>query len=208
MKKTILLLPLIYSSLVLGQVSSNYKDKARFGIRAGVNYVNYTETENEKFEPKTGFDIGVFYNTHFFKNKKFFMPFELVYSNINFESQLRTYNFSKIGLNMMFSYYITDNFYVELGPSIGYYIAGKATKKENVNLDDYIVDLTVEEATNVSPTLDVPIMGGIGYEFNNRLFINLRYGFDVANVWSPLSKTDEELKSYSRHPSFSIGYSF
>lgn len=193
---------LLMSSIAFAQVESNYKDKSRFGVRAGASYLKYSDSDFEKFEYGTGFDAGIFYKMRFFRSQKAMLPIELIYSNYSFDSQLREFNLSKVSLNMFVDYYVTKNFFIEAGYSVGGFIFAKADIKPDADMSDFTA---WEYEDDASPIVDLSLGGGLGYEFNNRIFVNARVMYDIMNAWLPLS-TDKQ--PHLLHTSFSIGYSF
>ena len=84
--------------------------------------------------------------------------------------------------------YIGDKFSFEVGPQFGFNIS----EKTEFN------DSEIESETN---TLDTAIVGGFGYQFEQGLFIQARYGYGLSEVF-------EDDKYKNSVISLSLGYKF
>jgi hypothetical protein len=190
------------------QVDANIKDRSRFGVFAGINNSKFTNTEEETFNSKTSFDVGLHWN--FRISNKSFMPMEVQYSDFKFESQLRIYHFRRIALNLLYKHYFTNNIFADIGVGVGLYpLSGTNSFKNGIDVRPYKNYL--DKAINDAPYFDLPLIVGIGYEFRNRIFFQIRYSIGIFKSWDEtLNKFSPLLSDASapRQLSVSLGYSF
>lgn len=193
MKTKILTYALLISSLItLGQVEKNSKDRSRFGVRGGLNYSNIIYGGSIDFQPKVGFSLGGTYNL--VSGKKLTLPMELLYSKIGSKTDYADYDFSILNVNFMINYYTSKNFFLEGGMITGYYL----TAEEK--------DSFTNSTRNISDQLmgvDISLGVGLGYEFTNRTFLNLRYAYGIL----PLLSEDDK-NSHVSNFSLNFGYTF
>lgn len=195
MKSKILTFALLVSSLIsFGQVEKNSKDRNRFGIKAGLNYSNIIYGGNVNFKPEAGYSLGFIFNA--VSGKKLVLPVELLYNNFNSSTEYSDLKLSSISSNFMVHYYTTKNIYIESGILLGVYINDEGVTKvigepQNMFLDEKIFPI------------DLSLGLGVGYEFTNRTFVNLRYSYGVFSVFSY-----DDYNSNLSNLSINLGYTF
>lgn len=193
MKTKILTFALLVSSLItFGQVEKNSKDRSRFGVRGGLNYSNIIYGGDIDFKPKVGFNLGGTYNL--VSGKKLTLPVELLYSKIGSSTDFTDIDFSFININFMANYFVNKNFFLEAGMPMTIYLSAKSTDK-STNASTNIL----EETSGV----DVALGLGIGYEFTNRTYVNLRYSYGLL----PIFNSDNN-SSHLSNLSLNFGYTF
>jgi hypothetical protein len=197
MKTKILTFALLVSSLVtFGQVEKNSKDRNRFGIKAGLNYSNIIYGGNVDFKPGVGYSLGLIFNA--VSSKKLVLPVELLYNKFNSSTKYSDLNLSSVNVNFMLHFYTSKNFYIETGLLFSYYINEEGVTKVLGPREFIIIDLP--------PRLmefDIAPGVGIGYEFTNRTFVNLRYSYGILGVFLL-----DDYKSAFSNLSLNVGYSF
>lgn len=149
-----------------------------FGAKAGYNLSSITSYE--EFYVKSGFHIGAVAET--FMSSKLALQIELLFSKLGAEVETVDYipnNYSGkftldyITIPVMAKYYLSNKFTVQFGPQVGFLIYKKyelaGTKKD------------ISRITNVG---DFGLNVGLGYEFNNNIFIETRGSFGLTKVLS------------------------
>lgn len=194
MKSKILTFALLVSSLIsFGQVEKNSKDRSRFGVRGGVNYSNIIYGGDADFKPKVGFNIGGTYNV--VSSKKFTLPWELLYSKIGSTEGDVDFDISMININFMANYYLNKNVYLEGGIPFSVFLSAKTFNNKTNKEYDFMEETTAG--------LDVGLAVGVGYEFTNRMLVNVRYSYGFLPVF-----ISDDNSSHLSNLSLNIGYSF
>lgn len=199
MGKRNLLLGLLFTVLAF---SVNAQDATyKFGLKGGINYAKYTPditvvgVNVAEFNRKFGFYFGGFTNIKLSKKIKI-QPeilFALQGSEIlqegfelrnsqneapvigNFRANV---NESTIIVPITLQYFFTDDFYVEMGPQIGYIIDRKQTIKENI-FDQFEGFNDVSPLPSEYDKFDVGMNVGTGYKISNNFGINGRFFFGL-----------------------------
>ena len=188
MKKTTLLIGLILiTTSVFGQ-----ERIIEFGLKAGLNYSNFLDTNEEdipaEYNGKIGFHIGGF--VVFGITEKISIRPEILYSqqgsdfSINasdlnifdpgddfFASIAGEIKESLILLPIMFEYRVSESFDLELGPQLAYLIKRDLTYDNNQNLFPIRND--------DSEKFEIGINLGLGYSFAEKYRIGLRYNYGI-----------------------------
>lgn len=171
--------------------------KLLLGIKAGFN--RSILTNHDDFLGKSGFHIG--FVAEKFVTSNISLQTELMYSTLgaNFTStDFIPNNFDgKVTLNylsipIMAKFYLYKGFNLQMGPQLSFALHTKS------KFDGY----SYYENKNIEKT-DFAVNFGLGYEFDNRVFIETRGIFGVTNV---IKLEDDESKNFGVQ--FSIGYKF
>lgn len=175
----------------LGAGMSNMKNifpdsKARIGIQAGL--VARFQLEYSSFRT--------------FKN---YIQAELVYSAQGEKNGKYEQYVDYLTLPVMYKYYLTDNdadFFVEAGPQFSYAI--------NTNLEPYKSHDPSKphfgSDNNILNKFDVAFNGGIGYSFQRKFELNLRYSLGLMDTFDYKYKDNKHNRS--SFLSFSMIYFF
>ena len=124
------------------------QSKSQLGIRLGVNNAKIL---NSELDNKTGLYTGLFLAVRF--SDSYTMQPEIVYSN-----------YVSIALANKFFVSKNQGFHFILGPSL------------DVNFDDNFINLINDNGENLEITpIDLAVFGGIGYEFDFGLALELRF---------------------------------
>jgi len=189
MKKITLFIGLILiTTSVFGQ-----KKNAEFGLKAGLNYSNFLDTNDEdipaEYSGKIGFHIGGF--VVFRITEKISIRPEILYSLQGSNFSINAYdlnifdptddNFitsidgkikeSMILLPIMFEYRFANNIDLELGPQFAYLINRDLTYDNNQGLFSIRNDGSEE--------FEIGINLGLGYSFTEKYRIGLRYSYGI-----------------------------
>jgi len=190
MKKNILIIGLAFFTTSIFSQNSTIQ----YGVKGGLNYSKYNISsdivDSDIFKGKVGFYLGGFVNFEFSDRIK--LQPELLFAsqgtNTSTEFELRPpaeqepvvgefktrINESTILLPIMLKLYPSENFYIELGPQLGYIIA----RKEKVTEDPF-TELgspfgVIEDCPNCDK-FDFGAALGLGYNFTDKIGINARY---------------------------------
>jgi hypothetical protein len=142
----------------------SFSQGIKLGLKAGVNYANFTNTEI-KTDAITSFHGGLLTEIKLFKN--FAIQPELLYSTQGAEinalgMQLKD-ELGYISIPVLAKFYLTDALSFELGPQASFLL----NERNNVELGD-------------SNTFDFAVNGGLSYKFGKHFFIQGRYGIGLT----------------------------
>lgn len=205
MKKLFLLAFLAFAFL-----SSNAQ-KAKFGIKAGVNIANFTGDTGSlgSLSSRMGFAGGVFAEVNL--GSKFTLQPELLYSSQGTKSQMvvnidgtnydvtTKIKISYINIPIMVKYYPDKKFSLELGPQIGFLTSANA----DVSVLGSTVGVDVKDTFE---SIDIGMNVGAGYDFTKNISAGFRYNLGLANI----AKTSpgDNSKIHNSVISISLAYKF
>ncbi|TRX39703.1 porin family protein [Flavobacterium restrictum] len=194
--------------LVFGTVNAQ---KAKFGIKAGLNLANQSFTGI--FEPSTsattGFNVGGFVAIDV-ADKLVFQP-ELLYSTqgSKFDQQIvidgvnyvvaTQFKLAYLNVPLMMKYYAAEKFSFEAGPQIGFLTSAKIKASYNGNSNE-------QDAKDGFKSIDFGVNFGLGYDFSKNISLGARYNLGLSNT----ADTDpgEDVKIKNNVFSISLGYKF
>jgi hypothetical protein len=182
MKKIILLLLLSVTQLQFAQEKSKL---IQLGIKAGINYSNYTNAEINT-DAITSFHGGFIAEIKLLKN--FALQPELYYSTQgatieNLGDELKN-ELGYVSIPLLAKFYLTDNLSFDIGPQASFLLSERN-----------------EVTTNDTNSFDFAVVGGLGYDLGKHFFIQGRYGLGLTEA-----KRDAEIKNSVLQAS--IGYKF
>jgi len=213
MKKSMLVL---YALLVSAGVTAQ-TGKVKIGVKAGLNISRLTSDENElESSDKTGFTAGLMAEIPLAKN--FAIQPEVLYSQqgmkfsySDIDVQNSHYN-STIRLNylnipVMLKYYVVKGLSVQAGPQIG--ILLKADNKYQDNFLGYENQETFN-LSNYANGIDTSVNFGLGYQFQDRFYADLRYNISYSDIFKEASADTYVINSDMKNRVFQItlGYFF
>ncbi|MFD2552309.1 porin family protein [Bizionia sediminis] len=203
-----------------------------YGVKAGLNIATLSGDDIENNDPKLGLHIGA--TGEYMVTEKFAIQADLLYSmqglkqsgfeEINFNGETSRLDLESdvklnyINLPIMFKYYITKGFNVELGPQVGFLVSAKAdvelkstssiTGTETIKIDQDIKDQT--------KSVDFALAFGLGYKFDSGLNLGARFAASLGNAFEDTSNSgsgDTEFDATGSDArngviSFSVGYMF
>ena len=194
MKKIILTLLFIFS------IGFTYAQNTQFGIKGGLNVASQSfSSPNSSFQPNTssliGFHIGGFVEIKI--SDKFSIQPELLYSaqggklsyvdflrlNIDDPGEYVNYetinNLSYINIPIMFKYYVTEKFTLELGPQLGVLIISKMNSSFN---GPTYSGQSSSDSKDLYNSIDYGINLGAGYDITKNFSVGIRYNLGVCNI--------------------------
>ncbi len=204
MKKLILL------AIVAMAAVSVYAQDVQFGVRGGLNlsteskYKNISGNDAESPDFRTGLHIGGLVNWAI--NERFELEADLLYSmqgykdkvNVEAEQSLANKNYKVtshyLALPIAAKVNIVNGFYVECGPQFGYLLS-KKDKLEGFETENSFTSDNTKK-------FDFGIFGGLGYKFENGVFVDARYIHGLTGT----SKVFDGGKN--RNIQVSLGYLF
>jgi Outer membrane protein beta-barrel domain len=175
---------LILISIVIASISG-YSQGIKVGLKAGVNYANFTNSDIQT-DAITSFHGGLV--TEFSLLKNFSLQPELLYSTQgaelnDFGQQIKN-ELGYISIPVLAKFYLTDQFSLEVGPQASFLLS----ERNEVSAGD-------------SNTFDFAVAGGLTYKFGKHFFIQGRYGVGLTEP-----KRDADVKNSVLQAS--IGYLF
>ena len=144
--------------------SLTFAQGIKAGLKAGINYSNYTGSDVNA-EAITSFHAGLVLEAKIFKN--FSLQPELLYSTqgakiVNFGEEFKN-ELGYISIPVLAKFYLNDELSLELGPQFSFLVS----ERNNVSSND-------------SNTFDFAAAAGLSYKFGKHLFIQGRYGLGLT----------------------------
>ncbi|WP_027379366.1 porin family protein [Chryseobacterium daeguense] len=234
MNKLFLGLAIVTGSLVFAQETktvtaapmNKVKEPVRFGIKGGVNFSQFSEQKLSTKSLRPGFNAGVFVNIPL--SEKFAIQPEVLYNQLGSKSVLtekdlsenssvkvkENYSLNYISVPLMLQMKPADNFYIEAGPEISYFINGKYTGdvttttttvggNTTTQTESYSRDLEKERVKKFNLGLGL----GLGYYFTPNLGINARYVNSLTHVANN-SGVPENMKDKETNRVFQVGLNY
>ncbi|WP_395043783.1 porin family protein [Flavobacterium sp.] len=169
-------------------ISNCYSQKSelmKLGLKAGINYANYTGTDVTT-DAITNFHAGLVLEVKVLKN--FSLQPELLYSSQGAELNTLGNQFKNelgyISIPVVAKFYLSDGLSLELGPQASFLLS----ERNAVVASD-------------SNTFDFAVVGGLGYKLGKHFFVQARYGLGLTEA-----KRDAEIKNSVVQAS--LGYMF
>ena len=212
MKKTIIIL----CTLFLSASAIAQDQKVKLGIKAGLNLATLTLDESElDSSSKAGFTAGVMVEIPM--TKKFSLQPEIMYSqqgtktsfsdsdvtNSNYESTIKL---NYLNIPVMLKYYVIEGLSVQAGPQIGILLKANNKYKDNFLGYDNQESFDLKE---YSSGIDTSVNVGLGYQFKDKFYTDLRYNISYSNVFKDGDTNhfiDNDMKN--RVLQITIGYFF
>lgn len=177
-------------TLFFGMTITAQTEKVKVGVKAGLNLAALTFDESElNSSNKTGFTAGVMIEVPLAKN--FSLQPELLYSQqgtkISFSdpdvtnSQFKsTIDLNYLNIPVMLKYYVVKGLSIQAGPQIGILL------KANNKYQDNFLGYENKETLNLkeySTGIDTSVNFGLGYQFKDKFYTDLRYNVSYSNVF-------------------------
>lgn len=186
MKKSMLLISALFLSVTLMAQT----DKVKLGVKAGLNLSSLSFDESElNSSNKTGFTAGVMAEIPMTKN--FSLQPELLYSQQGSKSSFfdndvtnsqykSTITLNYLNIPVMLKYYVLKGLSLQAGPQIG--ILLKANNKYQDNFLGYDNHESFD-LKHYSTGIDTAVNFGLGYQFKDQFYTDLRYTISYSNVF-------------------------
>lgn len=164
--------------------------KVKIGVKAGLNISSLAFDENQmNSTSRTGFTAGVMVEIPLAKN--FSLQPELLYSQQGgktsfFDSDVTNSNYkgtlelNYLNIPLMLKYYVVKGLSVQAGPQIGILL------KANNKYEDNFLGYVNHESFNLkdySAGIDTSVNFGLGYQFKDKFYTDLRYNISYSNVF-------------------------
>jgi len=181
MKKIILSVVMLSATFFVSQAQVQY------GLKAGANFYTFggDEVENEDLNSKFGLHIGGLVN--FSVSEKFKVQPEIVFSIQGSKQTDGTdelnWNFNYLNIPIMAQFYVSNGFFLETGPQIGFNLKAEIKDEESgttFDLDDEI------KSTDISWGL------GAGYKTASGFGFGARYNLGLSSI---AEETDVDIKN-------------
>lgn len=185
----------------------------KYGVKGGLNVSNFSgDTDGMDLKARFGFNVGGFVEVKL--SEKISLQPELLYStqgakfaNVGGDVDGVFYtgdvkmNLGYINIPVMFKYYGTQKFYVEVGPQIGFLVSAKSkTKLDGFNRTNEL------DIKDYFKSIDFGVNFGAGYDFTENLSVAARYNLGLANIGKTVAGDDGKL--HNGVFSLSVGYKF
>lgn len=181
MKKIILSVVMLSATFFVSQAQVQY------GLKAGANFYTFggDEVENEDLNSKFGLHIGGLVN--FSVSEKFKVQPEIVFSIQGSKQTDGTdelnWNFNYLNIPIMAQFYVSNGFFLETGPQIGFNLKAEIKDEESgttLDLDDEI------KSSDISWGL------GAGYKTASGFGFGARYNLGLSSI---AEETDVDIKN-------------
>ncbi len=181
MKKIILSVVMLSATFFVSQAQVQY------GLKAGANFYTFggDEVENEDLNSKFGLHIGGLVN--FSVSEKFKVQPEIVFSIQGSKQTDGTdelnWNFNYLNIPIMAQFYVSNGFFLETGPQIGFNLKAEIKDEESgttFDLDDEI------KSSDISWGL------GAGYKTASGFGFGARYNLGLSSI---AEETDVDIKN-------------
>ena len=169
----------------------------QLGLKGGLNLSTIranADTLDYKYKP--GYHIGITVNIRASGNIN--VQLELVYSTQGAWTQQNrdlSLRYNYLNLPLVFQLYTRRDFFVELGPQVGFLLNAKTRDGQ------YEVDIS--DQVNA---VDFAFLAGIGYQISNKLTFNTRFNFGISSLAKHRQRI--ELRSTNQVFQSSLAYSF
>ena len=159
---------------VIAFTSVNAQD---FGVLAG--FSNVSADFDGDSESEAGFHVGMF--VELLVSEEFKVQPEVTYTVAG--------DFSAINLNIMAKYAVSEEFNIQVGPQIGF-VGG--------DVGDAL------DLIDVSTKLNLQLAAGVGYDINEDISLQARYGFQLNNHYTGDGDFDLKFNTLT----VGVGYKF
>ncbi|WP_046758671.1 porin family protein [Kordia jejudonensis] len=178
MKNVILMLGLFLMAFQVGNAQDTTTRTGNFGIKGGYNLAAVNFDGDADTGNRSGFHVGVYGES--FLNQNIALQVELLYSQQGYEIETNSGTFTQklnyINLPLMLKGYLSDNFFLEVGPQIGVAISHKEEFDSNFDLFD-----TSEEFDPNS--FDYGANFGTGFRTDSGITLSARYHLGLGDIY-------------------------
>lgn len=209
---------LLFTVIGVLSFTQSFAQDFNFGAKAGINFANIGGDESDEFEAKTGYHLGLV--AEFMLTDHFGFQPELLYSTQgakasesysedgyveNYEVKIKL---DYINVPLLAKYFITEGLSLEAGPQVGFLLSGKQDYTYTASFDgETETESGSEDIKEYLNTVDLGLLGGIGYKLDMGLVFNARYALGLSNINSE-EEAGEDLKQSNNVFQFSVGYMF
>ncbi|GEN74528.1 porin family protein [Chryseobacterium hagamense] len=205
------------------------KEPVRFGIKGAATAAQFSEQQLTAKNQKIGFNAGVFVNVPL--TEKFALQPEVLYNQMGAKSVISdnettagtttvrtrqdystTLNY--ISVPVMLQMKPTDNFYVEAGPEVSYFVDGKNKGEQTISTTT--AGTTTTQTVSASESIDKDNIKkfnlgfgvGLGYYFTPNLGINARYVNSLTHIYDNSNAVTDAQKNVNTNRVFQLGLNY
>jgi opacity protein-like surface antigen len=205
------------------------KEPVRFGIKGAATAAQFSEQQLTAKNQKIGFNAGVFVNIPL--TEKFALQPEVLYNQMGAKSVISdneittgtttvrtrqdystTLNY--ISVPVMLQMKPTDNFYVEAGPEVSYFVDGKNKGEQTISTTTS--GTTTTQTVSASESIDKDNIKkfnlgfgvGLGYYFTRNLGINARYVNSLTHIYDNSNAVTDAQKNVNTNRVFQLGLNY
>jgi len=205
------------------------KEPVRFGIKGAATAAQFSEQELAGRNMKLGFNAGIFVNIPL--SSKFALQPEALYNQMGAKSVLMDNEFTTgattvrtkqdysttlnyISVPVMLQMKPTDNFYVEAGPEVSYFVDGKNKGEQTISTT--VSGTTTTQIQSASQSIDKDRIKkfnlgfglGLGYYFTPNLGINARYVNSLTHIYNNSDAVTDAQKNINTNRVFQLGLNY
>jgi len=205
------------------------KEPVRFGIKGAATAAQFSEQELTAKNQKIGFNAGVFVNIPL--STKFALQPEVLYNQMGAKSVLSdtevttgsttvrtkqdyTTSLNYISVPVMLQMKPTDNFYIEAGPEVSYFVDGK--NKGEQTIETTVAGTTSTQMQSASESINkddikkfnIGFGLGLGYYFTRNLGINARYVNSLTHIANNSDAVNDTQKNINTNRVFQLGLNY
>ena len=205
------------------------KEPVRFGIKGAATATQFSEQQLSTKNLKLGFNAGAFVNIPL--STKFALQPEILYNRMGAKSvisdneieinntKIRTKQDYETSLNyisvpVMLQMKPTDNFYIEAGPEVSYFLDGKNKGEQTISTTEN--GITSTQTKSASESIDKDDIKkfnlgfglGLGYYFTPNLGINARYVNSLTHIYNNSGAVNDAQKNVNTNRVFQLGLNY
>jgi len=205
------------------------KEPVRVGIKGAATATQFSEQQLNAKNQKLGFNAGVFVNVPL--SQKFALQPEVLYNQMGAKSvisdtevttgttSVRTKNdftttLNYISVPVMLQMKPADNFYIEAGPEVSYFVDGKNKGEQTVTTTLAGTTTTQTQSSSESISKDdikkfnLGFGLGLGYYFTPNLGINARYVNSLTHIANNSDAATDAQKNVNTNRGFQLGLNY
>lgn len=146
------------------------------------NFKNINPDSQSRIAIQGGFLAKYQLEMGYYRNFRNYIQAELLYSTIGEENGPHKVNVNYLTIPVMYQHYLSDtdnDFFIEFGPQVQFVINDKVDQypSPNPNMPWLGSD------NNVLNKFDIAINGGVGFSYQRKLEVNLRYSWGLVDAW-------------------------
>lgn len=191
---TVLMFGILSFTTQAQTITQNSKDteiksttNPRIGVKGGLNFTNLINDKDGK--TRTSFHAGL--SAEFFVNNELSIQPELLYSRQGAKARFTTNSWmgyseieatmklDYINIPVMLKYYPAEGFSLQVGPQIGFLVNAVADSSTSNSGSKYS---NSEDVKDMIEAVDFGMNVGVGYEFSEGVFFDVRYNLGLKKV--------------------------
>jgi hypothetical protein len=198
-----------YGPSVTGADESSLKNKSVFGFHIG-GFLEYSINEKLSIQPEIllsqqGSQLDLFMTQYASTTGT---------GKRRINTAIIANKLTYINLPIMLKYKVFEKLNIEFGPQIGYLVNAKVkVKQENVygGVTDYSREIEGDNKESFKG-FDFGVNFGTSYDFNEHLFVEVRYNLGLSKVYKPVKSIGDEINVFENSKNsvlqLSVGYRF